>query len=227
MNVLLLILALVLLFFSTRSLNKQISRLVYRLGGSTKGTIILWSFIFLPGTIIHEISHFLLAAFTGARTGKIEIFPEFLDEEFADEGKKNVTLGYVQTSRLNPIQGFLVGLAPFFSGLGILLWLSTLIPQSFSGQQYAILALETYFFFTVSNSFFPSWADIRQTLTFIILFFITLVIAWFYGATFLFQIPSVVNETLLNLSLTLSFSLGLNLVFIFLTYSLNHFLRRR
>src|SRR5258706_5245201 len=140
--------SLLLLDFSERQMTILFSRISHRLGGNQRTLIVAWSIIFLPGTVIHEISHFLLAAATGARTGKIEIFPEFLEKELAGEEKsQGVRLGSVQVSRLNPIQGFLVGMAPFFSGLGLLVWLASLMQTDFQTGNFLMLTLEIYFFF--------------------------------------------------------------------------------
>ena len=110
------ILSLIFLLLTKKEMTTDLGRLVHRLGGSQHTAIIIWSLIFLPGTVIHEISHFLLAAFTGARTGKIEIFPEYLETDADDSKSTSIALGSVQTQKLNPLQGFLVGIAPFLSG---------------------------------------------------------------------------------------------------------------
>src|SRR5258706_5100029 len=100
--------SLLLLDFSERQMTILFSRISHRLGGNQRTLIVAWSIIFLPGTVIHEISHFLLAAATGARTGKIEIFPEFLEKELAAEEKNQaIRVGSVQGCRVNPLQGIL------------------------------------------------------------------------------------------------------------------------
>ena len=207
--------ALILVFLTKRSLGKTLSYLVHKLGGGQHGTIILWSIIFLPGTIIHELSHFFFAILTGARTGKIEILPEYLSEDFEDEGQKSVALGYVQTSQLNPLQGFFVGLAPFIAGSVLLVWFSLLINSSYQQANYPLLSLVLYLFFTVTNSFFPSWVDIKQTLTFIVLIIVVLLGFYFY------QLPSLsINlpyQSLLNtLNQSLFLAALLNLILIIL-----------
>jgi len=180
MPLLFVILSLFCLLLTKKRMTSDLSHLVHRLGGSQHSVIIVWSTIFLPGTLIHEISHFLVAALTGARTGKIEIFPEYLEDKL-DEKSTHVALGSVQTQKLNPIQGFLVGIAPFISGMALLIWFASLFQTSFTAKDIWLLLLEGYLFFTVANSFFPSWTDIKHTLTFIILAAVALVVAWFFG----------------------------------------------
>lgn len=213
---LLTLLFLILVYLSKKLLTKSISYLVHLLGGTQHGTIILWSLIFLPGTILHEISHFFFAIFTGAKSGKVEILPEYLDEEFSDEGKRGVALGYVQTSRLNPLQGFLVGLAPFIVGSIFLIWFSFLLEQFLHQKNYSLLLLFLYLFFTIANSFFPSWADIKQTLPFIVILLIILFAAIIYRYPFNSwnNFPFVDQVTILNQALLFATSLNLFLVFL-------------
>lgn len=221
------LLSLFLLYISKYFLVRQLSRLIHRLGGSQHGAIITWSIIFLPGTIIHEISHFLVAAFTGARTGKIEIFPEYLEEKSEHEGKNKVALGYVQTQTLNPIQGFLVGIAPFVSGLLLLIFLVSQMQISLSQNDYQILILEGYFFFTIANSFFPSWPDIKQTLPLIVISIIALLIAFYFGFQIMISPTSQIWLILNSFYVALLISTGFNLVLISILYLINQLFKSK
>ncbi len=190
------LLSLIFLYLSHRKIVSEFSKLIHKFGGGRGVVIWLWSIIFLPGTIFHEIAHFLVAAATGARTGKIEILPEDLEEEWGVEEKGGgVTLGYVQTQRLNPIRGFLVGIAPFIFGLAFLIWLASLLRTSLDAGNYSLFALELYLFFTIANSFFPSWADIKQTLPLVVILLIAGVVALFFGFQLRFTQarPEIVN----------------------------------
>ena len=201
-----------LLYLSERQLISQFSRLIHRFGGGRNSLIIFWSLIFLPGTIIHELSHFLFAILTGARTGKIEIFPRLLEEDWEnEESGSGVTLGYVQTQKLNPIQGLFIGLAPFVIGLVLLVWLSSSIQSSYLSSSYYLLLFQGYLFFTISNSFFPSKSDIKHTLPMIFVFSLIIFGLWFFGISFLTK-PATSFFTLLNtINITLALSIVINL----------------
>ena len=163
-------------------MTSEFARLIYRFGGGRRTIIWLWSLIFLPGTILHEISHFLMAAATGAKTGKIEIFPQVLEKKWEAEATGGgVVLGSVQTQKLNPLRGFLVGLAPFIFGLIILTGLANLLKTNFSSGFVPQVILEIYLFFTIVNSFFPSRSDIKQTLPFFGLLIIVGILALILG----------------------------------------------
>ncbi|OIN90326.1 hypothetical protein AUJ42_03225 [Candidatus Collierbacteria bacterium CG1_02_44_10] len=215
MSVILVPISLLLLFFSKRWLTGEISRLVRRFGGGHRAIIIIWSIIFLPGTIIHELSHFFLAIITGARTGKIEIIPEYLEDEWEDKGKGgSVALGYVQTQRLNPIQGFFVGTAPFVVGTILLVSLASLLSTGYDSGPTIYLFLQGYLFFTIANSLFPSWSDIRQTLPLVIIALVCLLIAWTLGLQ-LFTRPTAQILSLADtVSTVLLFSSGINLLLV-------------
>lgn len=225
MPLLFVILSLLGLFLTKKQMTTDISRLVHRLGGSQHSAIVIWSIIFLPGTIVHEISHFLVAALTGARTGKIEIFPEYLDEE--NDNHTSVALGSVQTQKLNPIRGFLVGIAPFITGIALLIWLASLIQTSYFSGNYWIVLLEGYLFFTIANSFFPSWPDIKQALPFVIISLVVALAAWYFGFQIFLSSSSFVWTILDILWKTICASILLNLIIIGALFILSKIFRKR
>lgn len=197
----------------------ELAKFVRRLGGDNKAFITLWSAVFLPGTILHEVSHFLVAAMTGVHTGKVEVLPEFIEDAVEGQEKKGVHLGYVQVAKMNPLQGFLVGFAPFITGSIMLVWLSTIIPQLLFQKNYWLLALLLYIFFTVANSMFPSWQDIKHTLVFILILIIGVIALFYFGFRFSVTPSQVVIDILLTLTRTFLLSGVLNLV-IFLPFKL-------
>ncbi len=222
MNLFLVPISLLLLFFSKRWLTVEISRFIRKFGGGHRATIIVWSIIFLPGTVIHELSHFFFAILTGARTGKIEIFPEFLEEEWEEEGKgQNVTLGYVQTQRLNPLQGFLVGTAPFLVGIVLMAWLAQLLRANYDLGQYLNVFILGYLFFTITNSFFPSWSDIKQTIPLVIICGVIILIFWILGFQIFLQPNAGFISLMDTVSTTVLISVIINLLIIAIFFLLN------
>ena len=220
------LLSLLGLLLTKKKMTTDLSRLVHHLGGSQHSAIITWSVIFLPGTIVHEISHFLVAALTGARTGNIEIFPEYLENE-RSEKNTSVALGSVQTQKLNPIRGFLVGIAPFISGIALLIWLASMIQTSYSSGNYWILLFEGYFFFTIANSFFPSWPDIKQTLPFAIISLVVALLAWYFGFQIFLNSNSFIWTILTTLWQTICASILLNLAIIGLLFLSQQLAKRK
>jgi len=224
MPLLFVVLSLVILLLTKKKMTADLSRLIHHFGGTQHTAIITWSIIFLPGTLIHEISHFLIAALTGARTGKIEIFPEYLED--SNEKSTHVALGSVQTQKLNPIRGFLVGIAPFIFGMALLIWLAALLQTAYSEGNTWLVVLEGYLFFTIANSFFPSWTDIKQTLPFVIISLVVALLAWYFGFQVTLSSNSYVWTVLDSLWKAILISILLNLSLIGLFFLIRRLIKK-
>lgn len=74
--------------------------------------------LFLPGTFLHELSHFLMAKILFVKVVSFNIFPKKVENEFR--------LGSVTTVKTDLVRGTLIGLAPFLVGAGILVWIFTM-----------------------------------------------------------------------------------------------------
>jgi hypothetical protein len=103
------ILVLLPLVFLQRLLHKEIQAGFLILTRNPQLTIGLFSLMFLPGVLLHELSHFLMAKVLGVRTGGFSIFPQT-----TPEGR--LQLGYVETARTDLARDALVGAAPLVTG---------------------------------------------------------------------------------------------------------------
>lgn len=113
--VVLLILGLILGFIKNR-IEKVIHKLSFLLFGSVNPGIYIYFIIFLPGIILHELSHLIMATILGVRVGELKLFPKKLD-------KGKVQLGMVMMAETNPLKESLIGLAPLFSGIGAIIFI--------------------------------------------------------------------------------------------------------
>src|SRR3990167_9047980 len=101
-HVALVVLYLSLLYLSRRQLVRELGHLVRRLGGGHRIFTAVWAVLFLPGTFVHEMSHFLAALVTGTKIGQIEFLPTLpqdtlnLDKNHSD----TISLGVVKTQKL-------------------------------------------------------------------------------------------------------------------------------
>ncbi len=149
-------------------------------------TVALWIFflIFLPGTLVHELSHWLAAKLLGVPTGRIIIWPQ---------AKRDGTLwlGAIQVGRADPLRSSLIGLAPLISGsllvvlIGAHLQLGTLGDSLARGRwelvwealihsiSLADFWLWVYLLFAIANRMLPSPAD-REPWKPVIVFFVIL-----------------------------------------------------
>lgn len=165
----------IVLFFLSRATTKLFSSFSIRILKNQTKTILLLSFIFLPGVIIHELSHWLLASILFVRTGEIEFTPKL-------EGN-SVKLGSVAIAKTDPLRRFLIGVAPHLGGMAILVsvfyFLSPEIPM-LNWQTLLIF----YLSFEIGNTMFSSGKDMEGALAFFIATAVILIILYFLGLRF-------------------------------------------
>src|ERR1035437_2432032 len=95
-----LLLEISILFLLSRSISKTLSKFM---------SINFLSFLFLPGIIVHELSHILVAAILFVPVGSMEFAPK--------RHGNAVKLGSVEIAKTDPIRRSIIGCAPFFMGL--------------------------------------------------------------------------------------------------------------
>lgn len=186
-------------------------RLVYELSGSslllfhsTKPGIYLYSLLVLPGTILHELSHWLMAEILQVRTGTITVLPEL-----TGQGREE-RLGSVATAKSDPFRGFFIGVAPFITGIFLLLVLGQLLLTLWDqGAVWWQLALIIYSVMVLGNSMLISRAD-RATWPFIFLFLLLLLFLRYY---FALPLPETLVNSLGRSLMSLNWVLGLTAVF--------------
>ncbi|MEI6690868.1 MAG: hypothetical protein WCL07_03920 [bacterium] len=144
--------------------------------GIDKPGIILYSIFVLPGTIVHELSHWLTAEILRVPTGQITILPTINDDR---GGSQN--LGSVATGSTDPFRGLLIGGAPFVVGMGILVVLSKLTRDWWGIHPWWQLALLVYGMMVTGNSMLTSPADRRNWPIAIGFLMLLSVILWYLG----------------------------------------------
>lgn len=141
-----------LLFLLSHKLSKTIYEVFYRLTKNRKITVYLYAILFLPGTIIHEMSHFLFALFLLVPTGKVKLMPEIENS--------GVKLGSVAISKTDPFRRFLIGVAPLVLGTLIILISLQLAINNNLLSDWRIVPLISYLVFEIGNTMFLSRSDL-------------------------------------------------------------------
>lgn len=125
------------------------------------------SFLFLPGVIIHELSHLLVAVILFVPVGNMEFTPK--------KSANGLKLGSVEIAKTDPIRRSIIGFAPVLMGLMIIIGIVYLFTSNilfFKDKEVYIFALAIlgliYLLFAVSNTMFSSRADMEGTLEIII-----------------------------------------------------------
>lgn len=132
----------------------------------------LISVFFLPGTVIHEMSHFFMATVLMLRVRGMAIFPIF--------EKEHIKLGSVLYEKKDVVRGILVGIAPLL--VGLLVFFLVDAAKIFPSPNLLINLVIGYFIFTVSSTMFSSKQDLID-----IIFIIPLGII-VSGAVYIFNI---------------------------------------
>ncbi len=152
---LLFVLELGILFFISKKLINSLAKTFYRFRLSHKTVVHILAILFLPGTIIHELAHLLVAGVLLIPVGELSVLPEVEGEQ--------VKLGSVQIGKVDPIRMSLVGVAPVIFGVGIILFILNFI--NFAVWPQAILGL--YLIFEIGNSMFSSKRDLEGVIWFL------------------------------------------------------------
>jgi hypothetical protein len=92
----------------------------------------------------------------GVHVGHIELVPK-IDSD-------RVTLGSVQIAHSDPIRRFLIGVAPFFWGTGIILGVLFYASTQHVFHNYILDALICYVLFEIGNTMFASKKDMEGTI---------------------------------------------------------------
>ncbi len=152
--------------------------------GKAERAVALYALILLPGVLLHELSHWLMATFVGVRTGSFSLIPRA-------QADGSVQLGYVEYYKgraLGPIRESLIGGAPLMAGTAVILLigfrvfgvadlatavqsgnvdsLAAALDQLFQTNDFLVWL---YLLFAVGNAMMPSRSDRRAWPAFLLL----------------------------------------------------------
>ena len=148
-------------------LHRHIQGFALILTGDSGCALRLLFYLLLPGVILHEASHYVMARLLLVQTGAFRV-------GIGNTKRRQVSLGSVNIQRTDPIRESLVGVAPFLVGVGAILALTGVgfdlwpsgglsISEFFSRvQAYAYdwtTWLDLYLIFSVSTAMIPSDSD--------------------------------------------------------------------
>lgn len=202
---------LLVLFFISRKLTKKLSSFLHRITSHKKITVYLIAILFLPGTLIHELSHIFMAELLFVPTGRVSIKPEIIGSE--------IKMGTAEIGRTDPIRRFLIGAAPFLFGNIIIFSTVFLTITNNLIDNIPLLILLSYIIFQISNTMFSSKKDMEGSIYLFVVFAIILIILFALGiridANQIPMLPEVINiiqKTCLYLLIPIIFDLIILLV---------------
>src|SRR5512143_2811466 len=188
------ILTILPLAFLQRLLHRELQACLLILSRSPEFTITLFSIIFLPGVLLHELSHYVIAVILGVQTARFSLVPQLLPNG-------RLQLGYVETVRSDIVRDSLIGAAPLIAGASVVAYLAVtrldLLPlwDVLRNGQWGLLwhgltllpraadfPLWFYLLFTVSSTMLPSQSDRHAWMPFGILIAVLVALAVLAGA---------------------------------------------
>jgi hypothetical protein len=165
--------ALVILVALERWIHRHVQGLWLLLTRSPDLALILYSLLFLPGILVHELSHWLVATVLLVRAPRVSVWPQ-------RQPDGTVRLGYVETERVDFVREAMIGAAPLIAGCAAILWIGryrlalgpvgpALAAGDLGGVLLALAAaagstdvfIWLYLVFAVSNAMMPSASDRR------------------------------------------------------------------
>ena len=214
------------LLFLQRRLHREIQSCFLLLTRRAELSIALFSLLFLPGVLLHELSHFLMARMLGVATGRFSLLPQPMPNG-------RLQLGYVETARTDIFRDALIGASPLLAGgifvalVGVYrmglgaLWEALLSGdgQVFRMATAAILEKSDfwvwfYLTFTVSSTMLPSTSDRRAWLPLglIVVVLLSLVLLAGAGLWLISNLAPALNTALRALAGVLGISVLVHLV---------------
>lgn len=193
---------LTILFFLSRKVSASLFSFLLKISKSQKFTINFISTLFLPGVIIHELSHTFMAGLLFVKAYDIEFLPRLRDNE--------IKLGSVTIAQTDLFRRFIIGAAPLLSGLGIIVllfyYLSPFNIPLISWQMLILL----YVLFQIGNTMFSSRKDMEGALGVLVFVVIGILLIWLLRI----QIPSylwswIFTPAFIQLFLQLDIMLGI------------------
>ncbi|OGH24220.1 MAG: hypothetical protein A3B47_04265 [Candidatus Levybacteria bacterium RIFCSPLOWO2_01_FULL_39_24] len=170
----LLLLEIVILFFLSRSMSKTLSKFM---------SINLISFLLLPGMIIHELAHLFIAVILFVPVGDMEFAPK--------KNGNGVKLGSVEIAKTDPIRRSIIGFAPIFAGLVLVVSAVYLFSANILFWQKqnlylftAVILILIYLLFAISNTMFASKRDMEGTVEILITLITIFIGAYILGFRF-------------------------------------------
>lgn len=164
---------LLILFLLSRVLTQELSFLLYRLTHSKRFTVYCMAFLFFPGTVIHEMSHFLAASVLFVGTGRIDLLPKM-------EGD-TVKLGSVEIAKTDPARRFFIGAAPFLLGTAIIVSVLFYMEQNSFFNSPGMIGITAYVLFEIGNTMYSSKKDREGTLELVFAASVLLVLFYLFG----------------------------------------------
>ena len=228
------------LIFFQRALHRELQYVFLLLTRRAEVAIVIFSLIFLPGVVLHELSHFVMAKLLRVHTGRFSIIPHRI-------GDGRLRMGYVETAPSDVFRDALIGFAPLLAGglfvgyagnakLGLnQFWVSLVAGDLLRilTDANAILGkpdfwLWFYLTVAVSSTMMPSSSDRRAWLTLLIAvgFLVGIGLLFGLGPFFMEVVGIPLNNGLRAAAVVFGISLAVQILVLLPTWGIRKLLNR-
>ena len=202
-----LIVTVLIMYPLKRWISAHVQGVAFLVTNNRQAAVWLFWVLFLPGTLLHEISHWLTAKLLGVKTGKFSLWPK-------PKRGGELQMGSVQVDVVDPFRYSLIGLAPLIFGSIAVLAIGqgqlalgqgglALLSGDLSAVGQALANTLTvpdvwlwlYLLFAISNAMLPSASDRMAWRT--VLLYLGLAALLAIGLGFNPTIPPTVQEFIL------------------------------
>ena len=171
-----------ILFLLSQTLTNLLFVFFHKLTKSKRISIYLMSFLFLPGTLIHELSHTLMATILFVPVGKMELLPKLVGG--------NLKLGSVEVAKSDPFRRILIGTAPFLFGTALIIgFFLYAIQTNLFNHKLSVIVI-SYLIFEIGNTMFSSRKDMEGAIDVVLALIIISIIFYIVG----FRLPTLNPE---------------------------------
>ena len=101
-------------------ITNSLQELSLRWTGDPAVAMVLYFVLILPGVVVHELSHWLMATILGVRVSKLSLGP-------VRKGRNSVSLGSVRVTKVDPLRASLIGVAPLLGATAVILLIGSLV----------------------------------------------------------------------------------------------------
>mgnify|MGYP001572894045 CR=1 FL=1 len=175
--------------------------------------------IFLPGTILHELSHYIAATILFLQVGEVHIMPTWKEN--------HLQLGRVTYKKTDVVRSIIVGVAPFFGALFFFWFVGAF--HLFPHTHMIITLIFGYLLFSVSANMFSSRQDLVDLIYIIPLCLIAGTVFYITNIKISVAFPEVwlqnTADLLQRINIYITISVAIHIVMILVFKSLKLFRR--
>lgn len=190
-------------FFSRKAMN-EVFYFLMRIFKNYHLALAIITLILLPGTLVHELSHFIMALVLLLPVKSMSLFPVFEANE--------IKLGEVRFEKRDALRSGIVGIAPFV--VGILMLTAIFYFRIFPGQDLILNFLMAYLIFSISSNMFSSRQDLKDAIFIIPLIVVGMAIFYLFDIKLdMTLVNAIMKEANYYLFLVLAINFGAFVLF--------------